>query len=161
MHCVTLYCVTCIVWHFILRLWEKEGVTQLITSQSHRVTLACNTPGQSCTLQTSISCAEPTHVAPPWHVRVLSRLPPTPQVLEQALQADQSLQKPAETKVNMQINNELLNGFHVETDFLCGATRVPLSTESVFLKVPNQIDLAKTLKKGFTDESCNSGHYYL
>lgn len=51
-------------------------------------------PGQSCTLQTSISRADPTHVAPPWHVRVLSRLPPAPQVFEHALQADHSLQKP-------------------------------------------------------------------
>ena len=59
---------------------------------------SCHAPGQSCTLQTSISRAEPTHVAPPWHVRVLSRLPPPPQLLEQALQADQSLQKPAESK---------------------------------------------------------------
>ena len=48
-----------------------------------------------------------------------------------------------------------------QINFLCGATRVPLLAESVFVRVPNQIDLAKTLKKGFTDESCNSGHYYL
>ena len=48
-----------------------------------------------------------------------------------------------------------------QINLLCGATRVLFLAESVFLRVPNQVDLAKTLKKGFTDESCNSGLYYL